>query len=154
MADLELRVHRRLLERFDLHELEANRIGDAESLVRLERQIEDVCRELQLFSEANEPLLEELVGINLRDYIVQQLILESDPGASTTLSFLRNEFDVPASQVPEREGELSTSSSSRAGSSGWMSCRTLARGSRVSRSSSMTCSEFCGHICIRSCGSI
>ncbi len=106
LADLELRVHRRLLERFDLHELEANRIGDAESLVRLERQIEDVCRELQLFSEANEPLLEELVGINLRDYIVQQLILESDPGASTTLSFLRNEFDVPASQVPEREGEL------------------------------------------------
>ena len=106
LADLELRVHRRLLERFDLHELEANRIGDAESLVRLERQIEDVCRELQLFMEANEPLLEELVGINLRDYIVQQLILETDSDTSSTLSFLRNEFDVPATLVPERESEL------------------------------------------------
>lgn len=106
LADLELKVHRRLLERFDLHELEANRIGDAESLVRLERQIEDVCRELQLFTDSNEPLLEELVGLNLRDYIVQQLILETDSGATTSLSFLRNEFDVPATLVPEREGEL------------------------------------------------
>ena len=106
LADLELRVHRRLLERFDLHELEANRIGDAESLVRLERQIEDVCRELQLFTDTNEPLLEELVGINLRDYIVQQLILETDSDTSSTLSFLRNEFDVPATLVPERESEL------------------------------------------------
>ena len=106
LADLELRVHRRLLERFDLQELEANRIGDTASLVRLERQIEDVCRELQLFTEANEPLLEELVGINLRDYVVQQLILETDTEASTTLSFLRNEFDVPATLVPERESEL------------------------------------------------
>lgn len=106
LADLELRVHRRLLERFDLQELEANRIGDTASLVRLERQIEDVCRELQLFTETNEPLLEELVGINLRDYIVQQLILETDSDTSATLSFLRNEFDVPATLVPERESEL------------------------------------------------
>ncbi len=106
VADLELRVHRRLLERFDLHELEANRIGDPQGLVRLERQIEDVCRELQLFSEANEPLLEEIVGLNLRDYIVQQLILEGDSGASASLSFLRNEFDVPATLVAERESEL------------------------------------------------
>ncbi len=57
--------------------------------MRLERQIEDVCRELQLFTDANEPLLEELVGLNLRDYIVQQLILETDSGATTSLSFLR-----------------------------------------------------------------
>jgi pilus assembly protein CpaF len=106
LADLELKVHRRLLERFDLHELEANRIGDPQSLVRLERQIEDVCRELQLFTEANEPLLEELVGLNLRDYIVQQLILETDSEAPTSLKFLQNEFDVPATLIPEREGEL------------------------------------------------
>lgn len=106
LADLELRVHRRLLERFDLHELEAHRIGDNESLVRLERQIEDVCRELRLFTDTNEPLLEEIVGINLRDYIIQQLILETDSGGATSLSFLKNEFDVPATQVPEREGEL------------------------------------------------
>lgn len=105
MADLELRVHRRLLERMDLYELENNRIGDTESILMLERNIEDVCRELRLFGDDNESLLEEVIGLTLRDLLVNQLILESDKDEVSTL-LTHNEFDVPATLVPERETEL------------------------------------------------
>ena len=42
MADLELRVHRQLLERFDLFELESSQLGGTESILMLEENIEDV----------------------------------------------------------------------------------------------------------------
>ncbi len=107
MADLELRVHAKLLERFDLYELESRQMGDTDSILLLERQIEDVCRELQLFGSENDPLLEEIVGLTLRDLLVNQLILESDREEFDNIARLTyNEFDVPATLVPERETEL------------------------------------------------
>ncbi|MDA1013252.1 MAG: ATPase, T2SS/T4P/T4SS family [Planctomycetota bacterium] len=107
MADLELKVHRKLLERFDLYELENNRVGDTDSILMLERNIEDVCRELNLFGEENDALLEEVLGLALRDLLVNQLILESDKDELSGLVKLTyNEFDVPATLVPERETEL------------------------------------------------
>ncbi|MGH7198979.1 MAG: FHA domain-containing protein, partial [Planctomycetaceae bacterium] len=106
-ADLELRVHRKLLERFDLYELESNRIGDADSVLMLERHIEDVCRELNLFGPENDALLEEIIGLVLRDLLINQLILESDREELGSFAKLtHNEFDVPATLVPERETEL------------------------------------------------
>ena len=108
MAGLELRVHQRLLERFDLYELETNRAGDEESILVLERHIEDVCHELSLFDKQNDPLLEEVIGLNLKDLLINQLILESDRdelgGGIVALTY--NEFDIPATLVPERETEL------------------------------------------------
>ena len=77
MAGLELRVHQRLLERFDLYELETNRVGDEDSILILERHIEDVCHELALFDSKNDPLLEEVIGLILKDLLTNQLILES-----------------------------------------------------------------------------
>ncbi len=106
MSDLESRVHRKLLERFDLYELESNQLGNKESILLLERHIEDVCREMRLFSEQNDALLEELIGLNLRDYVINQLILESDDERFRTNHLTWNEFDVPATLVPERETEL------------------------------------------------
>ncbi|GAB4153254.1 MAG: hypothetical protein Tsb009_29580 [Planctomycetaceae bacterium] len=107
MSGLELRVHQKLLERFDLYELESNRIGDEESILILERNIEDVCRELNLFGKENDPLLEEVIGLNLKDLLVNQLILESDrEELSGLVNLTYNEFDVPATLVPERETEL------------------------------------------------
>ncbi len=107
MAGLELRVHRKLLERFDLYELENNRIGDTESILLLERNIEDVCREMNVFGEENDPLLEEVIGLVLRDLVVNQLILDSEKDELDSLARLTyNEFDVPATLVPERETEL------------------------------------------------
>ena len=107
MADLELRVHRKLLERLDLYELESNRAGDTSSILMLEKNIEDVCRELELFGDDNEPLLEEVIGLALRDLLINQLILESDGEEIGQIGALTsNEFDVPATLVPERETEL------------------------------------------------
>ncbi len=107
MADLELKVHRKLLERFDLYELENNRVGDEDSILLLEKNIEDVCREFHLFGDDNEPLLEEVIGLTLRDQLVNQLILESGSDDTTVMSRLaKNEYDVPATLVPERETEL------------------------------------------------
>jgi Flp pilus assembly CpaF family ATPase len=106
MSDLESRVHRKLLERFDLYELEQNQLGNQESILLLERHIEDVCREMRLFSEQNDALLEELIGLTLRDYVINQLILESDDERFRTNHLTWNEFDVPATLVPERETEL------------------------------------------------
>ena len=107
MADLELKVHRKLLARFDLYELEASRLGDQSSILLLERHIEDVCRELNLFGPSNEALLEEVIGLVLRDLMINHLILESDRNELDSLARLTyNEFDVPETLVPERETEL------------------------------------------------
>jgi pilus assembly protein CpaF len=107
MAGLELKIHKQLLERLDLYELEANRVGNPESILLLENNIEDICREMKLFTPQNDPLLEEVSGLTLRDYLVNQLILESGPGEYDQFAALTpNEFDVPATLVPERETEL------------------------------------------------
>ena len=50
MAELELRIHRKLLEQLDLYEFETNQAGDTESIILLENNIEDVCRELRVFA--------------------------------------------------------------------------------------------------------
>jgi len=66
MADLELRIHKKLLERLDLYELEAtqtsgqNTADSQEAILQLENNIADVCREMELFSRSNEALLEEV----------------------------------------------------------------------------------------------
>jgi len=106
MSDLASRVHKKLLERFDLYELEHNQLGNEDSILLLERHIEDVCREMRLFAEQNDPLLEELIGLTLRDFVINQLILESDDERFRTNHLTWNEFDVPATLVPERETEL------------------------------------------------
>lgn len=107
MSDLELRVHRKLLARFDLYELESSQLGDTDSILLLERHIEDVCRELELFGEPNEALLEEVIGLILRDLMINHLILESGQEQLDSLARLTwNEFDVPQTLVPERETEL------------------------------------------------
>lgn len=107
IADLELRIHRKLLERLDLYEFETGRAGDTESTLLLENNIDDICRELRVFEEENEPILEEITGLVLRDHIINRLVMES---GSQTLSEMMgitlNEFDVPATLVPERETEL------------------------------------------------
>ncbi|MBN1590336.1 MAG: Flp pilus assembly complex ATPase component TadA, partial [Pirellulales bacterium] len=107
MADLELRIHRKLLERLDLYEFEPNEAGDADSILMLENNIEDVCHELNLFGPENEPILEEVSGLTLRDHLVNQLIMETGGEEIFDLAVLTtNEFDVPAMLVPEREAEL------------------------------------------------
>jgi len=107
MSNLELRVHRKLLARFDLYELESSQLGDTDSILLLERHIEDVCRELELFGDSNEALLEEVIGLILRDLMINHLILESDQEQLDSLAQLTwNEFDVPQTLVPERETEL------------------------------------------------
>jgi Flp pilus assembly CpaF family ATPase len=107
MADLELRIHRKLLERLDLYEFEANRSSDTESILLLENNIEDVCRDLAVFSKDNEPLLEEITGLVLRDHLINQIIMETGTDQFFDLASLTsNEFDIPATLVPEREAEL------------------------------------------------
>ena len=107
MCDLNQRVHKKLLERLDLYEIENERTSDADTIVLLERNIEDVCRELNLFGNENEPLLEEIVGLTLRDLLINQLILEGgDVGLDLLARLTYNEFDLPATLIPERETEL------------------------------------------------
>jgi pilus assembly protein CpaF len=107
MADLELRIHKKLLERLDLYEFETNRAGDSDAILLLENNIEDVCRELNVFGKENEPLLDEITGLVLRDLLVNQLIMETGKDQFFDLAVLTtNEFDVPATLVPERESEL------------------------------------------------
>ncbi|MCG2682199.1 MAG: Flp pilus assembly complex ATPase component TadA [Planctomycetales bacterium] len=107
MADLELRIHRKLLERLDLYEFETNRVGDNESILLLENNIEDVCRDLKVFAPENEALLEEITGLVLRDHLINQLIMETGTEEYFDLAALSStEFDVPATLVPEREVEL------------------------------------------------
>ena len=108
MADLELRIHRKLLERLDLYEFETNRPSDTQSILLLENNIEDVCRDLRLFSRENEPLLEEITGLTLRDHLINRIIMETggDDDFFDLAAITSNEFDVPATLVPEREAEL------------------------------------------------
>src|SRR6185503_2261000 len=107
VADLELRIHKKLLERLDLYELETTRGGNTDSILLLENNIEDVCRELHVFGKENEDLLEEITGLSLRDHSINQLIMETGNDDVFDLAALTsNEFDVPATLVPERETEL------------------------------------------------
>ena len=108
MADLELKIHQKLLERLDLYEFEGERGANEESILLLENNIEDVCREMDLFGEHNEKLLEEISGLTLRDQLVNQLIMETGQADEVfdLAALTSNEFDVPATLVPERETEL------------------------------------------------
>lgn len=107
VADLELRIHKKLLERLDLYDMEAAQASTRDNILLLENNIEDVCRELQVFTDGNEVLLEEITGLSLRDHAINQLILETGGDDVFDLAALTaNEFDVPATLVPERETEL------------------------------------------------
>jgi Flp pilus assembly CpaF family ATPase len=107
MAELELRIHQKLLERLDLYQFEASHGNDPQSILLLENNIEDVCRELNVFGAENEPLVEEITGLTLRDHLVNQIIMETGADAIFDLAVLTsNEFDLPATLVPEREAEL------------------------------------------------
>lgn len=107
IADLELRIHKRLLERIDLFELERDRAGADTGILTLENNIEDVCRELSVFAPGNQAILEAITGLSLCDMLINQLILEQRQDAYFDLAALTsNEFDVPATLVPERETEL------------------------------------------------
>jgi Flp pilus assembly CpaF family ATPase len=107
LANLELRIHRKLLERLDLYELESRRVGGNDSILLLENHIEDICRELGLFGPENAAVLEEITGLTLHDYLVNQLILEGGRFATSAPAGLtQNEFDVPATLISERETEL------------------------------------------------
>ena len=107
MADLELRIHQKLLERLDLYQFEASHGNDPQSILLLENNIEDVCRELHVFDPENEPLVEEITGLTLRDHLVNQIIMETGTEEYFDLAMLSStEFDVPATLVPEREVEL------------------------------------------------
>ncbi len=107
VADLELRIHRKLLERLDLYEFENRPTNDPQSILLLENNIEDICRELRVFEPENEPILEEITGLMLRDYLVNSLIMESGKDSLFEMTGLNaNEFDIPATLVPERETEL------------------------------------------------
>ncbi|MBN1394399.1 MAG: Flp pilus assembly complex ATPase component TadA [Pirellulales bacterium] len=106
VADLELRIHRKLLERLDLYEFEANQAGDSESILLLENNIEDVCRDLNVFAPENEALLEEITGLVLRDHLINQIVMETGDEYFDLATLSSNEYDVPATLVPEREAEL------------------------------------------------
>jgi pilus assembly protein CpaF len=107
VADLELRIHKKLLERLDLYDMEGAQASTRENILLLENNIEDVCRELQVFAESNEALIEEITGLSLRDHAINQLIMETGEDHVFDLAVLTsNEFDVPATLVPERETEL------------------------------------------------
>jgi len=107
LADLELEIHKQLLARLDLVEIENQQQSLRERVLLLENHIEDICRELGLFHERNEGLLAEIAGVSLRDLLIHQLVMEADWQAPPDLAMLTsNEFDVPATLVPERETEL------------------------------------------------
>ena len=107
MAELELRIHQKLLERLDLYQFEASHGSDPQSIMLLENNIEDVCRELNVFGPENEPLVEEITGLTLRDHLVNRIIMDTDKDEFFDLAGLTStEFDIPATLVPERETEL------------------------------------------------
>ena len=107
VADLELRIHKKLLERLDLYDMETALGDNTDNILLLENNIEDVCRELSVFGQENEALLEEICGLALRDHAINQLIMETGEDQVFDLAALTaNEFDVPATLVPERETEL------------------------------------------------
>lgn len=109
LSDLELQVHEILLQRFDLYELGATRAGNEENILLLEKHIDDICLELNLFDTENNVLLEEMCRLIFSDLIINQLILDnkqSDLGFHNYLT--HNEFDVPTTLVTERETELAS----------------------------------------------
>lgn len=107
LAGLELQIHKQLLARLDLVEIENQRQSLRERVLLLENHIDDICRELSVFHERNEALLGEIAGVALRDLLIHQLVMEADWQAPPDLAMLTsNEFDVPATLVPERETEL------------------------------------------------
>jgi Flp pilus assembly CpaF family ATPase len=107
MADLEQRIHRKLLERLDLVEMESTRTPDRANILLLENNIEDACREMGVFEAGNEHALDDIIGLVLRDLLTNQIIMDSGDRKQTSLGGLvANEFDVPATLIPERETEL------------------------------------------------
>src|SRR4030095_3704582 len=102
LAALELEIHKQLLARLDLVDIEDDRTTLRARVLLLENHIEDIARELGLFHERNEGLLAEIAGVALRDLLVHQLVMEADWQAPPDLAALTsNEFDVPATLVPE-----------------------------------------------------
>ncbi len=107
IADLELKIHKKLLERLDLFEMESMGGDLSDSIMLLENNIEDVCRDLNVFGDSNETLLEEVNGLGLRDHLINQLIMEQgDDDIFDLAALTSNEFDIPLTLVPERETEL------------------------------------------------
>ena len=106
MANLEQKIHKQLLERLDLVGMESSRTPDQKSILLLEHNIEDCCREMQVFSEENEDLLNSVVGLVLRDLLTNQIILEGGQDSAKLAPLACNEFDIPATLIPERELEL------------------------------------------------
>ena len=106
MANLEQRIHKQLLERLDLVGMESSRTPDQRSILLLENNIQDCCREMEVFSEGNEELLNNVVGLVLRDLLTNQIILEGSVDSKRSATLTSNEFDVPATLIPEREQEL------------------------------------------------
>lgn len=106
MANLEQRIHRQLLERLDLVGMESSRTPDQKSILLLENNIEDCCREMQVFADENAELLNNVVGLVLRDLLTNQIILEGGQDEDARAPLTCNEFDVPATLIPERETEL------------------------------------------------
>jgi pilus assembly protein CpaF len=106
-ADLELKIHRKLLERLDLYEFEAQRKPDTNTILLLENHIEDICRELRVFSQENDLILEELAGLAIRDLLVQQILMDSgEQSFFEGAALSATQFDIPATLVPERETEI------------------------------------------------
>ena len=106
LANLEQRIHRQLLERLDLVGLESSRRPERQSILLLENNIEDSCRELQVFSDENRELLSKIVGLVIRDLLTNQIIMDSGTNPDVISPLASNEFDVPATLIPERETEL------------------------------------------------
>lgn len=106
LATLEQRIHRQLLERLDLVGLESSRRPERQSILLLENNIEDSCRELQVFSDENRELLSKIVGLVIRDLLTNQIIMDSGANPEVISPLASNEFDVPATLIPERETEL------------------------------------------------
>jgi Flp pilus assembly CpaF family ATPase len=107
IADLELTIHQTLLERLDLYDMEMSGRDQHESILALENNIVDVCNELNVFDDSNEAMLEEITGLAFHDHTINRLIMETDKDELFDLASLTsNEFDVPATLVPERETEL------------------------------------------------
>lgn len=106
LANLEQKIHRQLLERLDLVGLESTRRPERQSILLLENNIEDSCRELQVFTEENRELLSKIVGLVIRDLLTNQIIMDSGTNSDVISPLASNEFDVPATLIPERETEL------------------------------------------------
>ena len=106
LTDLEQRIHRKLLERLDLVGMENARRPERDSILLLENNIEDCCREMEVFSIDNRDLLSQFVGLILRDLLTSQIILDAGRDSEVIAPLSSNEFDVPATLIPERETEL------------------------------------------------